>query len=143
LENVLRANGSFPVKYVTTLNFSLVQSAMVFGENVTVVGYVTPEAAGLPVTVEFSCGNLTGEVTGFTFENGTFRVIFRPDGLGVWQVRAVFVEDLFRFGCESEVLTVSVEEASFFSKYMLYIGGGVGAGVGVAGVVLYWKKFRE
>ena len=142
LENTLKINGSYAVKYSTALNISLPHKTVVIGENVTVRGYVTPASDELPLALTFTATNKTVQVECTTFENGTFVASFKPDTLGTWSVQASFVEDKFRYGVTSGELSVKVEEPSFIAKYSLYIGGGLGAAAIVGGVV-YVKKFRE
>jgi hypothetical protein len=142
LESILKANGSYSVKYPTTLNVSLPSKAFTIGENVIVRGYAIPANADLPVMLTFTSGNLTKEVMGLTFDNGTFVIRFKPEAVGTWELQAVFAEDKFRYGSESAPLTLKVEEPSFSVKYSLYIGGGVGAATVIAAVV-YTKKIRE
>lgn len=141
LENTLRANGSYPVKYPLTLNITLPRKTITIGDNVTVKGYVNPGFGGLPVAVVFSSKN-ESRVVAYTLENGTFVASCRLDALGPWDVQATFAEDSRRFGCVSGTLTVKVEEPSLIAKYSLYIGGGLGAAAAV-GAVVYVKKFRE
>jgi hypothetical protein len=142
LENTLKINGSYAVKYSMALNISLPRKTVVIGENVTVRGYVTPTGDELPLTLTFTGVNRTAQVECTTFKNGTFVASFKPDTLGTWSVQASFVEDKFRYGVTSGELSVKVEEPSFIAKYSLYIGGGLGAAAIVGGVV-YVKKFRE
>lgn len=141
LENRLRANGTYTVKYPLSLNITLPRKTITIGDNVTVKGYVDPGFGDLPVTVTFSNKNQS-RVVAYTFGNGTFVASCRLDALGSWDIQATFPEDGRRFGCVSGTLTVKVEEPSLLAKYSLYIGGGLGAAAAV-GAVVYVKKFRE
>ena len=141
LENRLRANGTYAIKFPLSLNITLPRKTATIGDNVTVKGYVSPGFGSLPVTVTFSSENQS-RVVAYTFENGTFVASCRLDMLGPWDVQAAFAEDGRHFGCVSGTLTVKVEEPSLLVKYSLYIGGGLGTAAAV-GVVVYVKKFRE
>lgn len=142
IENILKANGSFFVKYASTLNITLQQKIISIGQNVTIKGCLTPSIEDLPITVTFTSTNQTKQVKGQTFENGTFVVSFGPETSGTWTVQAVFDEDEFRYGIISPQLTFKAEEQSIFSKYSLYIGGGLGAAV-LIGIIVYARKARE
>jgi hypothetical protein len=38
---------------------------------------------------------------------------------------------------------VRVDEPTFVMKYSLYLGGGIGGGVAIAGIAVYLKKYRQ
>jgi len=143
LENVLVANGSYPVKYVSALSVTLTHEAVYLGENITVSGILTPEVEGAKVLVSFETQNFTEHVACYTLENGTFTASFRPENVSVWTVQAHFNGDIDSYACESESLTARVEEPTFIMKYSLYLGGGIGSGVAIAGVIVYLKKYRQ
>jgi len=141
LENVLVAYGNYSVKHPSVLNLTMISEAVYLGENITVRGDLTPAAEGLPVAVYFTSANESKQITCYTFGNGTFAASFKPETLETWKVQAKFSEDEFRYESLSFQLTIRVEEAPFWVKYSLYIGGGIG-GIAVIGVIVYWRKSR-
>jgi hypothetical protein len=142
LKNILVANGSYCVKYLTSLNLTLVREAVHIGENITVRGSLTPQIGEVPVTVVFNSANGTKEIRAYTLADGTFTAGFQTENVGSWEAQARFDEDEFYYSSSSSSLTVRVEEPTFFMKYSLYIGGGVAAAA-IVSVVVYMKKFKE
>jgi len=140
LFNVLAVNGSYLVKNPSTLNISLNAEKVCVGENITVRGYLTPEAGGVPIIVQFDSANVTREITCYTLENGTFTVNFAPNATGMWGVQARFEGDDCVYGCLSSQQMVEVEEVSLIVRYAPYIGG-IGA-IAVIGIIIYVKKSK-
>lgn len=140
LLNVLAVNGSYSVKNASTLNISLTAEKVYVGENITVRGYLTPEAGGVPILVQFDSANETREIACYTLENGTFTVNFAPNVTGLWGVQARFDGDDYVYGSLSPQLMVEVEEASLIVRYAPYIGG-IGA-IAVIGIIIYVKKSK-
>jgi hypothetical protein len=142
LKNVLYASGVYTVKYPSALNISLSQNPVTIGENITVLGHLTPASESLRITVTFSSLNITKSMASFTLENGSFIISYRPEILGTWEVQAFFVEDEFRYESTSPLITGRVDEPSILVKYSVYIGSGVGATITV-GIIVYLKKLRQ
>jgi len=140
LVNVLFADGGYSVKHPSTLNISLIKEEAYLGENITVKGYLSPEAGGVPIIVQFDSGNETRETVCYTFENGTFTVNFKPTVTGMWDVQARFDGDNYVFGSVSPQLMVKVEEQSPLVRYGPYIAG-VSA-IAVIGIIIYLKKSK-
>jgi len=141
LENVLVASGSYSVKYPSTLNIPLIHETVHLGENITVKGYLTPSAEGIPIMVYFTSANESKIIVCYTGENGTFTASFKPETVGTWSVQARFDGDVSMYESVSPQLMIKVEEPTFFMKYSLYIGGGIGA-VAIIGVIIYMKKSK-
>jgi len=143
LENALAASGSYPVKFASSLNLTIAHEAVYLGENITVIGVLAPAVQNAKVLVFLEAGNFTEQATCHTLENGTFVASFRPENVTVWTVQARFAGDYSRYDCESESWVVRVDEPTFIMKYSLYLGGGIGSGVAIAGVIVYLKKYRQ
>lgn len=142
LKNVLMANGSYTVKYPSTLNLTLIQEAVHIGENITVNGSLLPEAGNLSVTVVFNMANETKKMVVYTVADGTFTASFQTEDIGTWEAQAIFEGDESLYPSLSTWLTVKVEEPTFLMKYSLYIGGGAAA-TAIVGIVIYFKKFKQ
>lgn len=141
-KNVLEADSNFSVKHPTTLNLTLLHEIIHVGENITVMGDLTPGTEEVPVSVVFNSGNDTKEIPVLTFSNGTFVASFQVQKVGMWEVQAKFDGDDFHFPSSSSSLTVKVEEPTFMMKYSLYIGVGVAAAA-IGSVFVYLKKFKD
>lgn len=142
MNNVLYASGVYAVKYPSTLNISLSRNVITMGENITVIGTLTPAGKTLQIRVTFSSQNISKSITSFTLDNGSFSISYRPELLGAWEVQAVFVEDESRYESESPLFTARVDEPPFLVKYSLYVGGGIGAAA-IVSAVIYWRKSKE
>jgi len=141
LENVLVACGDYSVKHFSTLNLSSTHDTVYLGENVTVVGLLTPGVENISVTVCFTSTNASKRVICRTLENGTFTASFKSESVGAWMVVAEFSGDRWRYECSSSQLTVRVEEQPLLMKYSVYIGGGIGV-IALISVIVYVKKSR-
>ncbi len=142
LKNYFSVSGNFNVKQVLSLNISAISEKATLGENITILGFVTPGKAGLPVKLEFSRGNVTEQVTAFTFANGTFSVSNGLKLAGIWQVRAKILETNTAYECYSEYVELVVVEPPFYVVYSLFIMSGVAAAIGVFAAV-YFLKLRN
>jgi hypothetical protein len=140
LENVLIANGSYSVKYPSTLNISLTHSETQTGDNVTILGRLTPQVDSMPVTIYISSANETKEIVSYTLEDGTFSASFQPEALGTWIAYARFNGDETIYESASSTVTIEVVEHPL-SKYSFYIFGGIGAVIAV-GIIIYVRKSR-
>ena len=140
LENVLSANGSYPVKYPSTLNFTQVHIGANPGENVTIKGFLTPQAAEIPIIVSFASTNESKDITCYTLSDGTFSAYFQPETVGTWIATARFNGTDTVYGSDASPATVVVEEG-MLAKYSLYIFGGIGA-VATVSVLMYVRKIR-
>jgi len=143
LTDILVANGSYTVKNPSMLNITVIRPTVTFGDNITVKGFMTPQAAGMPITVYFDSGNDSESIVCFTLADGSFTASLRSNAIGTWNVQAVFYEDASTYGSMSQQLVATVEGPSFLAQYSLYIGLGVGAAAaGSAILMLYLRKWR-
>lgn len=140
LENVLSANGSYPVKYPSTLNFTQVHIGANPGENVTIKGFLSPQAANMPIIVSIASANESKDIICYTLNDGTFSASFVPETVGTWIASARFNGTDTVYGSDASPATIVVEEG-MLAKYSLYIFGGIGA-VAMVSVVMYVRKIR-
>ncbi len=143
LENMMSINGSYAVKYLAEVNFTLTREAVTIEENVSINGFVTPAVGttNARVKVVFTASN------GSTIErycnvqaDGNFSISFKPPSLGSWSVQAQFLGDQMRHPASSDSVRFIVVELSFVSKYAMYIYAGVGAVVAVVIVVIMIRR---
>jgi len=144
IKNRLTAAGNFTVKHPSSIvDFNATRVTVTLGENITVTGTLSAEAAGAPVTVQFIAANETTTVKCTALENGTVTASFQPETTGIWTAQAAFAGNSSVYECESAIVLVTVEEPSFLAMYGLFIGGGVGGGLAAVGAVVYIKKYRQ
>jgi hypothetical protein len=144
LKNNLTATGDFTVKHPSSIaDFNSTQKTVLLGENVTVTGTLEPPAANNSITIQFMSANATETINCLTFENGTFTGSFQPETTGIWAAQASFSGSDTVYECESGMVLVTVEEQSFLAANGLFIGAGAGGAGVAAGVVVYFKKFRQ
>ena len=142
-ENVLTAGGNYAVKSPTLLNLTLINEAITLGDNIMVIGDLTPGVNRTLIRLYFGFGNESLSMACYSAANGSFTASFRPEIVGNWTVYARFLGDNTRYDSMSLQLIVGVEEPSFLAKYGLWIGGGAGgAAAAAAGIVFYMKKWR-
>ena len=141
LENSLNATGSYPVKYLSTLNLTSIPIEPRLGDNVTLKGSMDPQAQGVPIIISVSSANETQQIQCYTFENGTFEANFKPDTAGSWFAYAVFNGSSSMIESESLPLTIRVGEP-LSTQYAFYILGGAGAATAI-GLMLYLRRIKS
>ena len=142
LENLLTYNGSYPVKFASQLNVTLVTSVMSIGENITVKGITTPNVVNRSVTLIYTSANSTSQQTVYTSTNGSFSSSFKPLTVGSWGLKVFTEGNEFFHGSQTVHLNFKVEPPSFFRQYSMYIYAGIGVAM-VGTAIIYLKKFRE
>ena len=141
LNNNMTATGNYTVKAQPTLNINVAKDPIRLGENITITGNITPNCNNSKVKVQFSTSNSTQIINATVTQNGNFTANFKPDSSGVWSVSATVLETQSSWRCDSEPLTVTVNEPPIYVKYSLYIIIGLVAVSAVGGVV-WFLKFR-
>jgi len=143
-ENILTYNGSYTVKYESQLNVTLKAKAIPIGDNITLVGLITPASNNLTINLVFTSTNGTFEQAVYTQNNGTFTASFRPATQGNWMVQAIFEGNNMLYESSTILIRFKVDPPSFLTVYGTYIyaGAGIGAGTTVMALV-YIKKRRE
>lgn len=143
LENILTYRGNYTVKNASQLNLTLKSDAISIGENITIIGRVTPQVENLTVTLVFTSTNGTFEQTVYTVGNGAILSSFKPTKQGNWQVQAIFEGDNTSYGNSSKSVEFKVNPPSFLSQFSIYIYAGAGAGGMIIAALVYVKKRRE
>ncbi|MCW4015392.1 MAG: hypothetical protein NWF06_03400 [Candidatus Bathyarchaeota archaeon] len=123
------------------ISCNITSKSVTIGDNITVIGSVYPTAKNLTVNLTFSSANSTIKQTTQTNMNGTYRVSYKPDTMGLWHVHANITGNASISTTYSSVTTFTVND-TFLNQYMLYIIGGAGGCAGVS-VVMFIKKRRE
>ena len=142
LENLLTYNGSYPVKFASQLNVTLVTSVISIGENITVKGFTTPNVVNRSVILIYTSANSTSQHTVYTSTNGSFSSSFKPLTVGSWGLKVFTEGNEFFHGSQTVHLNFKVEPPSFFRQYSMYIYAGIGVAM-VGTAIIYLKKFRE
>lgn len=138
LENAMTANGSYSVKYASTLNLTQTRVETQPGENATIKGFLSPQSANVSIVLSFASTNETKDIICYTLDNGTFSADFETETVGTWTVSARFNGSTTLYGSDSSLSTIAVEEP-MLAKYSLYIFGGIGA-VAAASIAVYVRK---
>ncbi len=128
-------------RYVTLL-CNVTSKTVTIGENITVIGQVTPREANLTVTVEFIGPNATAKQTTSTDANGTYVLSWEPNMLGLWQINAYITEDASRNAAYSNSVVFTVND-TFLNQYLFIIIGVVGGVAGVVVVLFIIRRRRE
>ena len=142
LNNNMTATGNYKVKAQPTLNINVIKDPIRLGENITITGKITPNDNNSKVKVQFSTSNSTQTVNATVTQNGNFTANFKPDSSGAWSVSATVPETQSSWRCDSEPLTITVNEPPIYVKYSLFIIIGLVVASAVGGAV-WFVKFRE
>jgi len=142
LKNIWNASGNYTVKEPLTLNITAAKEEIRIGENITIVGNLTPSYNDSIVDVQFSNVNSTQTMECLPESNGTFVASFRPQSIGLWAVSASSNETHTSYRCDSQELIITVIDQLAYIKYSLFIVAGLVA-VSVVGGVVYFFKFRK
>jgi hypothetical protein len=142
LKNNMTATGDYSVKEQSALTITAVENQIKLGENMTVHGNLTPAITDSLVNVQFSRSNSTQTLNCTVSHNGTFTANFKPATSGNWSIIAFMDENDMSWRCDSQPLTVQVDEPPLYVKYGLYIVIGLVA-ASAAGGAVYYFKFRE
>jgi len=140
LENSFNANGTYAVKYLSTLNLTCSNLEPALGDNVTFQGYIDPRTASVPIVIYVASANETGQVECLTLQDGSFAASFSPNATGELEVYAKFTGNSSMTECESLPLIIQVGQP-MFAKYSLYILMGA-VGATAIGFVVYLRKFK-
>jgi hypothetical protein len=142
LDNLIRINGSYPVKYATSINLTLSQEAVTLGSNLSIQGSVSP-AIGVEnsrVKLLFTAPNGTTIAQYRYLQTGNFSTSFCPPFLSSWDVQAEFFGDHVRYESASDVLSFLVVEPPFLVKYSIYIYAAVGVVFGAIIVLMVIRR---
>jgi hypothetical protein len=142
LNNNMTTTGNYTVKVQPTLNIIATKDVITVGENITLTGNLTPTDNDSRVKVQLFSSNSTQTQDLTLNQNGTFTVSFKPDASGNWSVTATSLETQTSWRCDTDPLTITVNEPPFYVKYLLFIIIGLAVASGVGGAV-YFLKFRE
>ena len=140
--NIWKASGNYTVKEPLEVNITAVKEKIRIGENITIIGNLTPNYNSSIVEVQFSSTNNTQIIESLPKSNGTFVVSFRPESLGLWAVSAFSNETQTSYRCDSQELIITVIDQPAYIKYSLFIIAALIA-VSVVGGVVYFIRFRK
>jgi hypothetical protein len=128
-------------KIYISLTCNVTSQTVTIGDNLTLVGFVSPPVRNLRVTAKLNAANSTITKSALTNENGTYTIICQPEEMGLWQINANLDGNESISTAYGSTLTFTVND-TFLNQYLLYILGGAGGAAGV-GVVLFIRKRRE
>jgi hypothetical protein len=143
LDNMMTINGSYTVKYPSSINFTLSSEAITLGENMSINGFVRPitESANASVKLIFMASNGSTIAQYYPVQtDGNFSASFKPSFLGSWSVKAQLIENQMMYESVGDTLQFVVLEPPFMVKYSTYIYAGVGAIVMVVIVLVVWRR---
>ncbi len=143
LMNMIVTNGSYTVKQSATLNITAVPEKARLGENVTIQGTLAGLNNSVPLTVQIMSAAETYQLETRTMTNGTFSVVFQPNSTGIWVAQAMFSGNIIVFPCDSNQITIKIEDQPFIVKNGLYVGCGFIAAIAVGGMVYFIQKRRQ
>jgi hypothetical protein len=128
-------------KIYIALTCNVTSKTVTTGDNLTIIGYVSPPVGKLRVTAKISSANSTITKSAITRNNGTYTIICTPEDMGLWQINANIDGNESISTAYGSTIVFTVTD-TFLNQYLLYIIGGAGGAAGV-GVVLFIRKRRE
>lgn len=137
LDNKITLNGTYLVKHLSQVNFTLGKQPITLGENMSINGFVTPalNLSEARVKLVFTAANGSKIEQYRPLQSSNFSASFKPLSLGSWTVRVEFPGDSKRHDANSIAVSFVVVEPSFMVKYSLYIYAGVGVAVAALAAV--------
>jgi hypothetical protein len=142
LKNRMEAAGNYTVKEPLTLNITADKEEVRLGENITISGYLTPNYNDSMVEIRFSNTNFTQLINSTVSSDDYFTASYKPSASGTWAVLATSPETQTSYRCDSQQLTITVNEPPIYIKYSLFIIIGFLAII-AASAAVYFLKFRE
>lgn len=128
-------------KIYIALTCNTTSQTVAIGDNITIIGSVSPPVENLRVTAQLSAANSTLTQTANTNENGTYIITCKPEEMGLWQINANIVGNESISTAYSSTIPFTVTD-TFLNQYLIFIICGVGGAAGV-GVVMFIRKRRE
>jgi len=132
-------------KLSSTASIDVAPSSITRGESVTITGSITPERKGVTVTILY---RLSGEETWTvldtvtTGDNSQYSHDWTPTAAGTFEIKASWNGDLNTVGDESDIKTITVQEASTMPDPTLFMIVGIIIVIAVA-VAVYFIRFRK
>jgi hypothetical protein len=139
LKNNMTATGNFTVKEPLSLSIDAVKNSIRLGENITIEGTLSSNVNDSLVFVQFNFSNQSQTLNCTAMDNGTFRAMYKPTSSGNWSVSANVPETGLSWRCDSQPLTVQVNEPPLYVKYGLYVVIGMIAASAAGGAVWYFR----
>ncbi len=115
------------------------------GSRTTIKGSITPKRSGVNVVIRYRLsGNETWNTleTVTTDENSTYSYDWKPDTVGIYEIKASWEGDNDALPSESEILTIRVGEAPPSTPYLLLAGAVVAMIIGAA-IAIYFLRVRK
>ncbi|MCL5877852.1 MAG: hypothetical protein M1540_08590 [Candidatus Bathyarchaeota archaeon] len=142
IENQFSTSGGYTVKAQPTLTITLSKEEVVLGQNVTLIGTLTPFDNQSVINVQYFNSNSTETISCPVAADGTFTINIQPTDSGTWAILAESPETETLWKTGSPQFLVNVKEPPLYVKYSLYIIIGLVVSCAVGGVV-WFLKFRN
>ncbi len=142
LENQFSTTGNYTVKAQPTLTMTLAKEEIILGQNVTLIGILTPCDNSSIINLQYFTSNATETLICPVAANGTFSTSFEPAASGTWAIIAESPETETSWKTSSSQFLVTVKEPPLYVKYSLYIIIGLVVSCAVGGAV-WFLKFRN
>jgi hypothetical protein len=140
VKNTMSASGSYSVKAQPTLNITLPEEMAYTGENITVMGTITPVDDETMVILTFFSSTETQTVSCQVKQDGTFIGGYAPGTAGDWAVLANVAETSSTWAVDSSQQVVTVKDMPLYQRYATYIAVGLILALFIGGS-LYFLKF--
>mgnify|MGYP005860687591 CR=1 FL=1 len=142
IENLFSTSGSYTVKAQPTLTITVSHEEGELGQNVTLIGTLTPFDNQSVINVQYFNSNTTETISCPVTEDGTFTINIQPTDSGTWAILAESPETETLWKTGSPQFLVNVKEPPLYVKYSLYIIIALIVSCAVGGAI-WFLKFRN
>jgi len=132
-------------KLSSTTSINVAPPSITRGERVTIMGSIIPERKGVTVTILYRLSGADAWAlldTKITNDNSQYSHDWAPTAAGAYEVKARWEGDANTVGDESDIKTITVQEASTMPDATWFVIAGIIIVIAVAATV-YFLKFRK
>jgi len=136
---------NFALRVNSVITLSVDPTTITVGESITVSGSIDPIRENVTVTIWHRTGQGTWITltTVTTDENSQYSHVWTVDTIGTYEVKASWLGDENTAPAESNVQTITVEEAPSGIPWELYVAAAGVTAVIIAAIAFYFLKIRR
>jgi hypothetical protein len=136
---------NFALRVNSVITLSVDPTTITVGESITVSGSIDPIRGNVTVTIWYRTGQGTWTIltTVTTDENSQYSHVWTVDTIGTYEVKASWLGDENTAPAESNVQTITVEEAPSGVPWELYVAAAGVTAVIIATIAFYFLKIRR
>jgi PKD repeat protein len=132
-------------KRLSDLTITSSSTTLTVGEDATITGTLAPTQQGKEITLQYRLvGQSWGTYdTATTDAQGDYEFVWTPDAAGTYEIQTTWQGDAITESSQSDIQTITVEEAGGFSIPIEYVLGGIAAVIILIAIAVYFVKIRK